>query len=65
MCVFPEWGKKYFANSQEPEPRVFGPLDSEPELEQLEKKIPGARAAWDNNQEPPEPMEKKVKGRSR
>ena len=57
-------GKEYFA--KEPEPGVFGPL--EPEPEPLEKKIPGAGAAWEKNQESepqPEPLEKKVRSRSR
>ena len=41
-------------NSQKPEPVFFGPLEPEP----LEKKVPGAGAAWEINQEP-EPLEKK------
>ena len=44
-------GKGYFA--KEPEPGVLGPLEPEP----LEKKIPGAGAAWEKNQDP-EPLEK-------
>ena len=49
-------------NSQEPELFFFGPL--EPEL--LEKKIPGAGAAWEKDQELKiEPLEKKVRSQSR
>ena len=53
-------GTEYFAklaNSQEPEPGVFGSL--EPERSRLKKKPgSGAGAAWEKNQEP-EPLEKK------
>ena len=46
-------------NSQEPRSVFFGPLEPEP----LEK-IAVAGAAWEKNQEP-EPLEKKVRSRSR
>ena len=55
--------KEYFA--KEPEPvgaRCFWPLGAGA----ARKKIPGAGAAWEKNQEPePEPLEKKVRSRSR
>ena len=45
--------KEYFAK----EPGVFGPLEPKTATP---KKIPGAGAAWEKNQEPePEPLEKK------
>ena len=56
-------GKEYFAkltNSQEPEPGVFLAPWSRSRL----KRKPGAGAACEKNQEP-EPLEKKVRSRSR
>ena len=47
-------------NSQEPEPVFFWPLGAGA----AGKKIAGAGAAWEKNQEP-EPLEKKVRSRSR
>ena len=47
-------------NSQEPEPVGAGCFWSRSRL----KKKPGAGAAWEKNQEP-EPLEKKVRSRSR
>ena len=58
-------GKEYFAKEPEPEPVVAGcfwPLRAGTGA--ARKKIPGDGAVWEKNQEP-EPLEKKVRSRSR